>query len=160
MPTRYKGTTLEIAALDAFIKLNRSVNALQAKLLPPLQKEFGLTESQIAVLEATFHLGPLPQGELCRKILRSGSNVTTVVDNLERDGFVRRERDAEDRRIQIVHLTQAGRDLLLRALPVHVERITRTLAALDPEEQRELGRLCKKLGTSTAASRSSPAGDR
>ena len=159
MPTRYKGTTREIAALDAFIKLNRSVNAVQARLLPPLQKEFGLTESQIAVLEATFHLGPLPQGELCRKILRSGSNVTTVVDNLERAGLVRRERDAEDRRIQIVHLTEAGRDLLVRALPVHVKRITRTMSALEPEEQRELGRLCKKLGTSTAASRSSPSGE-
>ena len=155
MPTRYKGTTSEIAALDAFIKLNRSVNALQARLLPPLQREFGLTESQIAVLEATFHLGPLPQGELCRKILRSGSNVTTVVDNLERDGLVRRERDGGDRRIQIVHLTEAGRALLMRALPVHIERITHAMSVLEPDEQRELGRLCRKLGTSAAMPRTS-----
>jgi MarR family 2-MHQ and catechol resistance regulon transcriptional repressor len=98
------------------------------------------------VLEAVFHLGPLPQGELCRRILRSGSNVTTVVDNLEREGLVRRERDANDRRIQIVHLTDKGRELLDRALPVHVRRITRVMAALDPDEQRELGRLCRKLG--------------
>ena len=62
------------------------MNAVQGELLPALQKEFGLTESQIGVLEALAHLGPLTQGELCRKILRSGSNVTTVVDNLERDG--------------------------------------------------------------------------
>ena len=151
MPSHYKGTAEEIRALDAFIKLNRSVNAMQARLLPALQKEFGLTESQLAVLEALFHLGPLAQGELCRKILRSGSNVTTVVDNLERDGLVRRERDEADRRIQIVHLTDAGRELIGEALPVHVARITRTMATLDADEQSELGRLCRKLGRATAA---------
>jgi MarR family 2-MHQ and catechol resistance regulon transcriptional repressor len=150
MPAHYDGTAEEILALDAFIKLNRSVNAVQGRVLPALQKDFGLTESRIAVLEAVFHLGPLPQGELCRKILRSGSNVTTVVDNLERDGLVRRERHEKDRRIQIVHLTEKGRGLLGEALPVHVGRITRTMAALDPDEQRELGRLCRKLGRAAA----------
>ena len=150
MPSHYRGTPVEILALDAFIKLNRSVNAVQGRLLPALQREFGLTESQVGVLEAIFHLGPLHQGELCRKILRSGSNVTTVVDNLERDGLVRRARDASDRRIQIVHLTEKGRELVGRALPVHVGRIARTMSALDPDEQRELGRLCRKLGRAVA----------
>ena len=146
MPTHYQGTTEEILALDAFIKLNRSVIAVQGRLLPALQREFGLTDSQIAVLEALKHLGPLQQGELCQKILRSGSNVTTVVDNLERDGLVQRSRDESDRRIQVVNLTEKGRELVDRALPVHVGRITDTMAALEPEEQRELGRLCRKLG--------------
>jgi MarR family 2-MHQ and catechol resistance regulon transcriptional repressor len=146
MPTRYAGTPEEIAALDAFIKLNRSVNAVQGRLLPTLQKDFNLTESQFGVMEALYHLGPLPQGELCRKILRSGSNVTTVVDNLERAELVRRERDENDRRIQIVHLTESGRTLLQRALPIHVGRVVRLMTALEPDEQRELGRLCRKLG--------------
>jgi MarR family transcriptional regulator, 2-MHQ and catechol-resistance regulon repressor len=146
MPTHYQGSPDQILALDAFIKLNRSVIAVQGRLLPPLQRDFGLTESQIAVLEAIKHLGPLQQGELCQKILRSGSNVTTVVDNLERDGLVQRTRDEADRRVQVVHLTEKGRELVDRALPVHVDRITRTMAALDADEQRELGRLCRKLG--------------
>lgn len=146
MPTHYQGTIKEVLALDAFIKLNRCLIAVQGKLLPALQREFGLTESQIAVLEALKHLGPLQQGELGQKILRSGSNVTTVVDNLERDGLVQRTRDASDRRIQIVQLTEKGRDLVDRALPVHVQRIACALAVLEPDEQRHLSRLCKKLG--------------
>jgi Transcriptional regulators len=146
MPTHYQGTAEEVLALDAFIKLYRSVIAVQGRLLPALQREFGLTESQIAVLEALKHLGPLQQGELCQKILRSGSNVTTVVDNLERDGLVRRVRDESDRRIQVVNLTDKGRDVIDRALPVHVQRITSAMATLEPDEQRELGRLCRKLG--------------
>jgi len=146
MPTHYRGTPEEILALDAFIKLSRSVNAVQGRLLPTLQKDFGLTESQFAVMEALYHLGPLQQGELCRKILRSGSNVTTVVDNLERDGMVRRVRDVADRRIQIVHLTDQGRALLMKTLPNHVGRVVQLMSALEPDEQRELGRLCRKLG--------------
>ena len=150
MPSHYKGSTEDLLALDAFIKLNRSVNAVQGRLLPTLQKDFGLTESQFAIMEAVYHLGPLPQGELCRKILRSGSNVTTVVDNLERDGLVRRERDTADRRIQIVHLTASGRELLDRALPIHVQRVRALMDVLDPDELRELGRLCRKLGRAAA----------
>jgi MarR family 2-MHQ and catechol resistance regulon transcriptional repressor len=151
MPTHYRGTPEEILALDAFIKLNRSTNAVQGQLLPALQKDFGLTVSQFAVMEALFHLGSLQQGELCRKILRSGSNVTTVLDNLERDGMVRRVRDEADRRIQIVHLTDQGRTLLERTLPNHVGRVVRLMAALEPDEQRELSRLCRKLGRAAAS---------
>lgn len=150
MPSHYRGKGDEVQALDAFVKLARSMNALQGRLLPPLQKEFGLTESQLGVLEALYHLGPLPQGELCRKILRSGSNVTTVVDNLERDRLVRRIRDETDRRVQIVHLTERGRTLIAKAFPVHAQRIALAMGALSKEEQRELGRLCRKLGTAAA----------
>ncbi|HYD55222.1 MAG TPA: MarR family transcriptional regulator, partial [Gemmatimonadaceae bacterium] len=105
MPTRFQGTDEERLALDTLIKLMRATGALTAHLSGPLQKEFGLTESQLGVLEALLHGGPLTQGQLCGKILKSGSNLTTVVDNLERDGLVRRERDLTDRRVQHVHLT-------------------------------------------------------
>lgn len=152
MPTHHKGPKPEVLALDAFVKLARSLASVQGRLLPPLQKEFGLTESQLGVLEALFHLGPLSQGELCRKILRSGSNVTTVVDNLERSRLVRRERDTTDRRVQIVSLTDRGRALIARAFPAHVRRLTGVMSALDERERRELGRLCKKLGTAARSS--------
>jgi MarR family 2-MHQ and catechol resistance regulon transcriptional repressor len=151
MPSPYEGSEVEVRALNAFIKLMRSTSALQAMLLPPLQKEFGLTESQLGVLETLYHLGPLSQSEICQKILRGGSNVTTVVDNLERDQLVRRERNETDRRVQMVHLTEAGRELIARAFPIHAARITSAMAVLNEDEQRELGRLCRKLGTAASA---------
>ncbi|HEV7990306.1 MAG TPA: MarR family transcriptional regulator [Gemmatimonadaceae bacterium] len=137
-------------ALETVIKLSRSLNSLNAHLLPPLQKEFGITESQLAVLESLHHLGPLTQGQLCQKMLKSGSNLTTVVDNLERDDLVRRERDPNDRRVQIVQLTPKGAELIGRAFPRHVDRVTRAFSALSADEQRELGRLCRKLGRALA----------
>ena len=150
MPTHYQGSPDEVLALNTFIKLSRSLSALTSQLLPQMQKDYGLTESQFAVLEALYHLGPLSQGQLCGKILRSGSNVTTVVDNLERDKLVRRERDADDRRVQIVTISEQGRALIAQILPVHISRITLAMSALSRDEQRELGRLCKQLGTSLA----------
>ena len=147
MPVLFDSPEVQARALNAFVKLMRSTNALQGALLPQLQKEFGLTESQLGVLESLHHLGPLSQSDICQKILRGGSNVTTVVDNLERGGLVRRERGESDRRVQVVHLTESGRALITRAFPIHAARITRLMAALDEDEQRELGRLCRKLGT-------------
>jgi MarR family 2-MHQ and catechol resistance regulon transcriptional repressor len=147
MPALFDSPEVQVRALNAFVKLRRSTNALQGALLPQLQKEFGLTESQLGVLNSLHHLGPLSQSDICQKILRGGSNVTTVVDNLERGGLVRRERGESDRRVQVVHLTESGRALIARAFPIHAARITRLMAALDEDEQRELGRLCRKLGT-------------
>lgn len=148
MPTHYKGTPDEVLALNTLIKLNRSVNSLQAHLIPLILKDFGITESQFGVLEALYHLGPLSQGQLCQKILRSGSNVTTVVDNLEKHALVRRDRDEDDRRVQIVTLTERGREIIAEAFPAHVARVAEVMTILTPAEQKELGRICLKLGKS------------
>jgi MarR family 2-MHQ and catechol resistance regulon transcriptional repressor len=146
MPTRYKGSPEHVQALDTFIKLSRALNTINGRIYSALLRDEGLTISQLAVLEALLHIGSMPQTQLCAKILRSGSNITTVVDNLERDGLVRRERQESDRRVQVVHLTDAGRKLIIRAFPSHVRRIADTFSVLSRDEQQELARLCRKLG--------------
>ncbi len=133
-------------ALATFVKLRRAVNTLAGRLSQPLQKGHGLTESQFGVLEALWHLGPMPQVRLCEKLLVSGSNLTTVVDNLERRGLVRRDPNPEDRRAHLVRLSARGEALIAQAFPPHADRIRGLLGALGPAEQRELGRLARKLG--------------
>ena len=68
MPTRYRGAPREVRALDTYIKLVRAQNALAAALYRPLVLEEGVTESQLGVLEALLHVGPLSQSELSRKL--------------------------------------------------------------------------------------------
>jgi len=150
MPTHYKGSPRDVLALDTFIKLIRASGTVASRLYAPVQREHGMTESQLGVLEALLHLGPMPQTALCGKLLKSGSNLTTVVDNLERRGWVRRVRDADDRRVQIVHLTASGRKAIESVFPDHVDRVSECLGALTREEQRELGRLLRKLGLAAA----------
>jgi MarR family 2-MHQ and catechol resistance regulon transcriptional repressor len=88
----------------------------------------------------------MTQGEISAKILKSGSNMTTVIDNLERVKLVRRERDAKDRRVIHVHLTEAGKEKIESVLPGHVAALGEEFGVLSASEQETLGELCKKLG--------------
>ena len=145
MPTHFIGSRAEMRTLDTFIKLTRCTNSLFARL-SERNTLGGMTPSQFAVLEALYHLGSLTQGEVSTKVLKSGSNMTTVIDNLERDGLVRRERDAKDRRVINVHLTEAGSQKVDAVLPKHVGALVEEFSVLSASEQLTLGELCKKLG--------------
>ena len=145
MPTHFTGSRAEMRTLDTFIKLTRCTDSVLARLAE--KGTVGdLTYSQFAVLEALYHLGHMSQGEISIKVLKSGSNMTTVIDNLERDGLVRRERDAKDRRVIHVHLTEAGTGKVEAVLPGHVEALVEEFKVLSASEQQTLGELCKKLG--------------
>ena len=145
MPTHYSGSPEERLALNTFIKLTRSVEALMTRLAQ--NGTLGdLTVSQFGVLEALHHLGPLRQGEISAKLLRSGGNITLVVDNLEARGLARRERAVKDRRVVTVSLTEAGETLIAELFPQHVRAIVEEMSVLTADEQETLGRLCRKLG--------------
>lgn len=146
MPTHFTGSRAEKRTLDTFIKLTRCTNSVMARLSE--RNTIGdLTYSQFAVLETLYHLGPMTQGEISQKVLKSVSNMTTVIDNLERDSFVRRERDANDRRVIHVHLTESGSNKLEAVFPTHVAALVEEFSILSAKEQEALGELCKKLGT-------------
>jgi MarR family 2-MHQ and catechol resistance regulon transcriptional repressor len=145
MPTHFTGSRAEMRTLDTFIKLTRCTNSLLMRLAE--RNTIGdLTYSQFAVLEALYHLGSLTQGEAGSKILKSTSNITTVIDNLERAGLVRRERDTKDRRVIHIHITDAGSSKLEAVLPGHVAALVEEFSVLSAGEQQTLGALCKKLG--------------
>lgn len=145
MPTHYAGKEVEVAALNAFIKLQRAANSLNARLLPDLTQA-GLTTSQFGVLEALLHLGPMCQKALGEKLLQSGGNITMVINNLERRNLVQRTRDRSDRRYVQVVLTREGRELIESLFPRHLQAIVQQMSVLSPSELEQLGLLCKRVG--------------
>lgn len=145
MPTHFHGPIRETRALNTFIPLMRAAETLTARLNLGLA-EFGLTETQFGVLEALYHLGPLCQKALAGKLLKSSGNITLVIDNLERQGLVVRQRDAQDRRFITIHLTEAGQARIAEVFPAHVSRIVQMFDVLTAEEQETLRVLCRKLG--------------
>jgi MarR family transcriptional regulator, 2-MHQ and catechol-resistance regulon repressor len=155
MPTRYQGSAAEVLALDLFIKLSRATDSLAGRLHQTLARS-GLTPGQFGILEALYHIGPMSQTEIGRKLLRSNPNITTVIDNLEKDGLVRRERQSADRRVVEVSLTQKGRTTIRRVFPAHVLRITELLSVLTVAEQTEMGRLARKLGLAITGETQAP----
>jgi MarR family transcriptional regulator, 2-MHQ and catechol-resistance regulon repressor len=149
MPTRHKGADATVRALNAFINLARAWDSVAARLNAKIEAQ-GLTAAQFGVLEAIFHLGPMCQKALGEKLLRSGGDVTVVINNLEKRGWVRRERQADDRRMVQIQLTAEGRELIERIFPQHAQDIATELSVLRPEEQEELRRICRKLGKGSA----------
>jgi MarR family 2-MHQ and catechol resistance regulon transcriptional repressor len=132
-------------ALNTYTKLMRAAESVTGRVNRSMVP-FGLTISQFGVLEALLHKGPLCQRDIAVKILKSTGNITLVIDNLEKRGLVRRERDNEDRRYLTVHLSNAGADLIARAFASVEAAIATEMAALTPAEQELLGSLCKQLG--------------
>ena len=145
MRQKFRGSNKEVRALGTYVKLMRAAESITSRVHKHLSS-VGLTVSQFGVLEAIFHLGPLSQRDLGRKILRSSGNITMVIDNLEKRCLVRRERDASDRRMFIVHLTGEGQKLIGKIFPSHAALITSELNVLNAADQRILGNLCKKVG--------------
>ena len=145
MRRHYRRNKEESRALRTYVKLMRAAESVTARTHRHLSAT-GLTISQFAVLEALYQLGPLSQREIGEKILRSSGNITMVIDNLEKNGLVRRKRNEADRRFFIVHLTKKGFNLISKVFPPHAAVIAKELAVLTAAEQDALGRLCKKLG--------------
>lgn len=143
--TSYKGTKDEVRALNAYIKLMRASESVSARIHGHLI-DARLTMSQFGVMEALYHLGPLSQGELAKKILKSSGNMTMIIDNLEKRGLVKRERKAEDRRFYAVQLTAEGHRLIGSIFPRHAAKIIEEMNVLTGTEQEELSRLCRKVG--------------
>lgn len=141
----YRGKPQEARALDAYVKLMRAAESVTARVNRHLDAA-GLSISQFGVLEALYHLGPLVLSDLARKILKTGGNLTMVVDNLEKRGLAERCPDPDDRRFRRVSITPRGRRLIAAIFPAHARGITRALAALSPSEQATLASLCRKLG--------------
>jgi len=147
MGSNYKGTKEEVRVLNTYIKLQRATDSVNARINSFLSKS-GLTESQFFMLDALFHLGPLSQKELGNKLLKSGGNITMVVDNLEERKLVKRKRSKKDRRLIYVHLTEKGEKKINEYLPGVVDTLMKEMKIISTEDQETLQRLCKKIGFS------------
>lgn len=145
MAKRFSGNGDEIMQVDAYVKLMRCADTVQGILARNAEAN-GLTLSQLGVLEILLHLGPQNQKDLAGKILRSGANMTTIIDNLEKRDFVRRSRDEHDRRTIRVELTKTGENLIANVFPLHMNNIYRMMGALTNEELETLANLTRKLG--------------
>jgi MarR family 2-MHQ and catechol resistance regulon transcriptional repressor len=145
MGTHYKGTKKEIGALNAYIKLIRANESLNTRIHRHLSG-YGISPSQFAVMEILHHLGPKCQRDLGSKMLKTGGNVVMIIDNLEKRGLVKRDREGKDRRYVNIQLTKKGEKLIREIFPNHVSGIVKEMNILNKEEQLELGRLCRKLG--------------
>ena len=108
---------------------------------------WNLSPSQFNVLNL---LHGLPEGrsqsDLSRELLVHRSNVTGLVDRLERDGLVERRDEPGDRRAYQVRLTAAGRRLVDQILPYYYDAAERVWGGIPAARIRELELAFQQLG--------------
>jgi DNA-binding MarR family transcriptional regulator len=145
-PSRIGATDWRIGAWRSFLRAHAAV---LRELERELAAEAGLPLSWYDVL---LQLAEAPQrrlrmAELADRVLLSRSGLTRLVDRLEADQLVRRERSRDDARGTFTVLTPAGFDRLRSAAPIHLAGIQRNfLANFDDVELRALGGLLARLG--------------
>ena len=132
---------LNLKSIIALSRCIQSVNKREYKII----KEGGLTFSQFGVLEVLYHKGDLRVSEIVEKTLSTGGNMTVVIDNLAKDGFVKRCADPEDRRASLISITEKGRNLMSEVFPKHVDNLSEIFSVLNVEEKKNLISLLKKL---------------
>ncbi len=109
--------------------------------------EFGITRPQYNVLRILrgVYPGGHPRAEISARLLASAPDVTRLVDRLQAQGLVERDRVKEDRRLSIARITKKGLRLLEQMQP-HIsaehERFSRRVSRRDC---LELSRICETI---------------
>ncbi|MEN8661292.1 MAG: MarR family winged helix-turn-helix transcriptional regulator [Lentimonas sp.] len=102
--------------------------------------------SDFAVLEVLLHKGSLPVNTIGEKVLLTSGSITTAVQRLEMKGLVLRERSADDARVVLVHLTDAGRELIESSFEAHSTNLDQLFETFDDTERATFAELMRKVG--------------
>jgi len=130
--------------LKLVVAIHRSLQK-DEKSLSNLLSEYDLTISQFGVLEVLYHKGPLRICDIIEKTLSTSGNMTVVIRNLEKLGYITKERDPEDKRAFIICSTKKGYDVISEVFPRHLIDLEKALSNLDMQEKSNLLALLKKL---------------
>jgi DNA-binding MarR family transcriptional regulator len=126
-------------------------NLVSNKKLQDDLERLDLTSPQFYVLATIGYAGGLPFGEIGEKMMVTVSNLTGIVDRLEEKKLVVRERDARDRRVVRVTLTDKGLKVYRNTIPVFEKSISQFFSPLSKTQQKELAALLRKLIISASA---------
>jgi DNA-binding MarR family transcriptional regulator len=116
----------------------------QRSHLPACAANIRLSPVQCHVLHLIEPGQAMPMSRLARSLSCDASNVTGLVDRLEREGLIERQSSPEDRRVKVLALTPAGSRLRGELLRRVTDR-PQPLARLTPEERKALIRILEKL---------------
>jgi DNA-binding MarR family transcriptional regulator len=95
---------------------------------------YGVSGRECAVLIVIDDRVPLSQQEVARRLAVDRTTMVALIDDLESKGLVQRRQDTDDRRKNVVALTDAGLDTLRRATKAGHEAELRFLGPLSDDE--------------------------
>jgi len=136
-------TVSEPYAREVYWLLRSTSSSLKDEFRKRIE-EFGISWPQYHAMYLIGDKG-IPANELAHELQCNASNMTGIVDRMSDNGWVYRERSAEDRRIWLVKLTEEGARLKAEIMPQYKQLIDRRMAVLNQEELTQLRQLLTKL---------------
>ena len=98
-----------------------------------ISKRYGLTGPQSSVLRNLLNIGSRSSADLSRNLFVTPSNITGIIDRLEKKQFVERIKKEGDRRVALITLTQTGQELSKTLPDPIMKKFITQLADLEPE---------------------------
>ena len=132
-------------ALRIWLRLLTCTQLIEKRVRSGLREQFATTLPRFDLMaQLERHPEGLKMGELSRLLMVTGGNVTTIVDQLEKEGLVERL-DAADRRAWLVRLTSSGKKDFTEMARQHEEWVVELLSGLTRRERDELLKLLAKV---------------
>ncbi len=118
--------------------LLRKVSLIVKKRGRDILKNFDITPPQFNALLVLVFNGELTMGELCRRLYLASSTVTDLVDRMEENGLVRRERDPDDRRVIRLKVEDKGHALIDEVMKARIGYLSCILGKIGEEKREHL----------------------
>ncbi|WP_414471838.1 MarR family winged helix-turn-helix transcriptional regulator [Microvirga sp. M2] len=131
-------TTIHVRDACLCLHAQRAARTL-SRLFDEAFQPLGLTSGQFSLLNALNRPQPPAIGPVAQLLAMDRTTLTAALKPLERDGLVAVTVDPDDRRSRLLHLTDRGRKVLARAVPVWRElhaAIEERLSDLEPDNLR------------------------
>lgn len=141
------GVSIDVGVFALTFNLVRAANLLVAELEQEVYRERGVSYAGFRILFALWVVGPIEPKRLAVLASVTRSSTSSVLNTLERDGFVERRRESQDRRLVTAQLTQRGEDLVRDTFERHhgVER--KWVSVLSEQERAGVVDSLRKLVT-------------
>lgn len=131
--------------IDAIVEMIIYLYTESRRLTKGMASGFGLTGPQLTILKLLESFQDLSLSTLSERIRAQNSTVTGIVDRMEREGLVRRERSKADRRVVHIRLSEKGARLAREIQVEPMEIFRGALLSLSSTDLRDLLRILTKL---------------
>jgi len=136
--------TFELLKDSLGFRVNYLAKLMRSELEFRLQS-FGISSTQWTVLVALLQEDMISQRDVAERVTLDNATTTRVLDVLEARGFISRNRTDDDRRVQIIALSDVGREFALEAAKCGEEINLAALESLTPEQKTSLIEIIEKL---------------
>jgi MarR family transcriptional regulator, organic hydroperoxide resistance regulator len=110
-----------------------------------VEKETGLTGPQLWAIKTIHENSPIKISDLANKLYLHSTTVIGIIDRLEKQDFVRRDRSKDDRRVVWIELTDKGNDLVKSAPEVAQGLLVSGLEVISANNLMEIDKSMKHL---------------